>query len=92
MQLLWQVKKSFLLFTVIKLNICAVLLKFIEIFESQNYMEKIKKIEEITRREMEGFSDERIQEIRIMGACVCVEVRGFFNKGISRLRLQTRCL
>ena len=37
-------------------------------------MGKIRNIEAITRREMEGFSDPRIKEIRIMGACVCVEV------------------
>lgn len=37
-------------------------------------MSKIRKIEEITRREMEGFADQRIKEIRIMGACVCIEV------------------
>lgn len=54
---------------------CAVSLRSIELFESQNYMEKIRRIEEITRREMEGFSDERIKEIRIMGACVCIEVK-----------------
>ena len=53
---------------------CSVALKSIEIFESQDYMAKIHRIEEITRREMEGFSDPRIKEIRIMGACVCIEV------------------
>ena len=53
---------------------CSVALKSIEIFESQDYMAKIRRIEEITRREMEGFSDPRIKEIRIMGACVCIEV------------------
>lgn len=54
---------------------CSVALKSIEIFEQQNYMEKIRRIEAITRREMEGFSDDRIREIRILGGCVCVEVR-----------------
>lgn len=53
---------------------CSVALKSIELFESQDYMLKIHKIEKITRREMEGFSDSRIKEIRIMGACVCIEV------------------
>lgn len=37
-------------------------------------MEKIHRIEEITRLEMAGFTDPRIREIRIMGACVCIEV------------------
>lgn len=53
---------------------CSVALKSIELFENQDYMSKIHRIEEITRREMEGFTDPRIKEIRIMGACVCVEV------------------
>ncbi|MGN0431563.1 MAG: adenosylmethionine--8-amino-7-oxononanoate transaminase [Lachnospiraceae bacterium] len=54
---------------------CSVALKSIEIFEAQNYMQKIRRIEEITRREMEGFEDPRIKEVRIMGGCVCVEVK-----------------
>ena len=53
---------------------CSVALKSIEVFEQQDYMVKIHRIEEITRREMKDFSDPRIREIRIMGACVCLEV------------------
>lgn len=53
---------------------CSVALKSIELFESQNYMGKIARIEAITRRELSGFSDPRIREIRIMGGCVCIEV------------------
>lgn len=53
---------------------CRAALASIELFETQDYMAKIKRIEEITRREMEGFSDPRIKEIRIMGGCVCMEV------------------
>lgn len=53
---------------------CSVALKSIELFESGNYMDKIARIEAITRRELEGFSDPRIREIRIMGGCVCIEV------------------
>lgn len=53
---------------------CSVALKSIELFEQQDYMSKIRRIEEITRREMEGFTDSRIKEIRIMGGCVCIEV------------------
>ena len=53
---------------------CAVALKGIEIFERENYMEKIKKIKEISKREMLGFSDERIKEVRVIGGCTCVEV------------------
>ncbi|MBP3458637.1 MAG: adenosylmethionine--8-amino-7-oxononanoate transaminase [Lachnospiraceae bacterium] len=53
---------------------CSVALKSIELFEKEDYMSKIRRIEEITRREMEGFTDPRIREVRIMGGCVCVEV------------------
>ena len=53
---------------------CSVALKGIELFESQDYMSKIKKIEEITHREMYDFTDPRIKEVRIMGGCICVEV------------------
>lgn len=54
---------------------CSVALRSIELFEEENYMEKIRRIEEITRREMAGFSDPRIKEVRIMGGCVCIEVK-----------------
>ena len=37
-------------------------------------MEKIQRIEEVTRLEMAGFTDPRIREIRILGGCVCIEV------------------
>jgi adenosylmethionine-8-amino-7-oxononanoate aminotransferase len=53
---------------------CSVALKSIELFETQDYMSKIQRIENITRREMEGFTDPRIKEVRIMGGCVCIEV------------------
>lgn len=53
---------------------CSVALKSIELFEKYDYMSKIHKIEEITRREMEGFTAPGIKEIRIMGGCVCIEV------------------
>ena len=53
---------------------CSVALKSIELFENEDYMGKIKRIEEITKREIADFSDERIKEVRVMGGCVCVEV------------------
>ncbi len=53
---------------------CSVALASIELFETQDYMAKIRRIEEITRREMDGFSDPRIRDLRIMGGCVCLEV------------------
>lgn len=53
---------------------CSVALKSIELFEKEDYITKIRRIEQITRREMEGFTDPRIKEVRMMGGCVCVEV------------------
>lgn len=54
---------------------CSVALKSIELFEQEDYMSKIRRIEAITRREMAGFVDDRIKEVRVMGGCVCVEVK-----------------
>lgn len=54
---------------------CSVALKSVELFENENYMDKIKKIEAITRREMSGLKDDRIADVRMMGGCVCVEVK-----------------
>ena len=53
---------------------CAAALKGIEIFEREDYMSKIARIETISKREMLGFSDPRIKEVRVMGGCTCVEV------------------
>ena len=53
---------------------CAAALKSIELFEREDYLAKISRIEQWTRHEMEGFSDPRIKEVRIMGGCVCIEV------------------
>ncbi|MBQ9368054.1 MAG: adenosylmethionine--8-amino-7-oxononanoate transaminase [Victivallales bacterium] len=54
---------------------CRVALKSIELFERDHYLEKIAAIERIYRQELEGFTDPRIREIRIMGGCACIEVR-----------------
>ena len=53
---------------------CSVALTSIEVFQQDDYMAKIRRIEAITRRELAGFSDARVKEVRIMGGCVCVEV------------------
>lgn len=53
---------------------CSAALASIEIFEREDYMSKIRHMEEITRRELEGFSSPLIKEIRIMGGCSCIEV------------------
>lgn len=54
---------------------CSVALKSIELFENEHYMDKIQRIAEITRREMENFTDSRIEDVRMMGGCVCIEVK-----------------
>lgn len=54
---------------------CSVALKSIELFEQENYMEKIRRITEITRRELKGFESPKVKEVRIMGGCVCLEVK-----------------
>lgn len=53
---------------------CAAALKGIEIFEREDYMSKIARIEAISKREMLDFADPRIKEVRVMGGCTCVEV------------------
>ena len=54
---------------------CAAALKSIELFERDDYMSKIKAIEETTRREVADFEDPRVREVRGLGACVCFEAR-----------------
>ena len=53
---------------------CSAALKSIQLFEEEDYMAKIRRITEITREEMSGFTAPQIKEIRIMGGCVCIEV------------------
>lgn len=53
---------------------CSVALQSIELFENNDYISKIRTIERITKRELRTFFDSRVKEIRIMGACVCIEV------------------
>lgn len=53
---------------------CAAALKSIEIFRREDYMGKIARIEEISRREMAGFTAKGVKEVRTLGACTCIEV------------------
>lgn len=53
---------------------CRLALQSIALFEEQDYLAKIRRVEQITRRELAGFSHPSIREIRIMGGCVCIEV------------------
>ncbi len=54
---------------------CSTALASIRLFEEGRYLDRIARIEAISRREMADLSDDRIKEIRIMGGCVCVEVK-----------------
>lgn len=54
---------------------CAAALASISLFENEHYMDKIAKIESIERRELADFHDERVRDVRIMGACACIEVK-----------------
>lgn len=54
---------------------CSVALKSIELFEQENYMEKIRRITEITKGELKGFESPKVKEVRVMGGCVCLEVK-----------------
>lgn len=54
---------------------CAVSRVSIELFERENYLEKIAHIEAQTHGALDTLSDERIKEIRIMGGCACIEVK-----------------
>ncbi len=53
---------------------CSVALKSIEIFERDNYMDKIAHIEKFTREYMSDLCDERVKEVRVLGGMVCAEV------------------
>lgn len=53
---------------------CAMSLKSIEVFFKEDYMTKIQNIEDILKRELKGFDSDYIKDIRIMGACACIEV------------------
>ena len=52
---------------------CSVALKSIEIFERDNYISKIKRIEEIAKDSMKNFSANGVKEVRIIGGCICIE-------------------
>lgn len=54
---------------------CVAALKSIELFEKNDYMSKIKHITEIFHEQMDGFTHESIKEVRMMGGCLCIEVK-----------------
>lgn len=55
---------------------CSVALASIDLFEKENYLQKIARIEALARNELdrpELHADPRIKDIRIMGGCLCIE-------------------
>jgi adenosylmethionine---8-amino-7-oxononanoate aminotransferase len=53
---------------------CAVALESIRIFERDDYLAKIRRIEEILREELLGLRADTIRETRVFGACGVIEV------------------
>lgn len=53
---------------------CSIALKSLEIFIRDGYMKKISNIERILNRELKGLKSDKIKDVRIMGACACIEV------------------
>lgn len=68
---------------------CAVALKSIEIFERENYLEKIKVIENLLKLSFKDFHSSKVRDIRILGGCLCIEVydpvslKGFYRYAIE---------
>lgn len=53
---------------------CTVALKSIEIFQREDYISKIKWIESKLKANFKDFSSDKVKEVRILGACLCIEV------------------
>ena len=53
---------------------CAAASASIELYDQLDVTARARHMEEIAKRELNGFTDPRIREIRIMGGCACIEV------------------
>ena len=53
---------------------CAAASASIELYDQLEVTARARHMEEIAKRELSGFTDPRIREIRIMGGCACIEV------------------
>lgn len=56
-------------------------LESINLFEKENFLEKVKNIENIAKKEFSNVSNSNVLEIRIIGACFCIELKN--NKNIK---------
>ena len=52
---------------------CSAALAAIDLFEAENCLQRVQHIESLARRELNSLSDRRIRDIRILGACICIE-------------------
>jgi len=52
---------------------CSVALASLEIFEQENYLQKIARINEILKEELLGFEAKGVRETRVLGACGVIE-------------------
>jgi adenosylmethionine-8-amino-7-oxononanoate aminotransferase len=52
---------------------CRAALASLEIFESENYLQKIAGINEILKEELSGFEACGVKETRVLGACGVIE-------------------
>jgi len=63
---------------------CSVALASLKIFESENYLQKIARINEILKSELLGFSAKGVKETRVLGACGVIETETeAVHKGIQ---------
>jgi adenosylmethionine-8-amino-7-oxononanoate aminotransferase len=63
---------------------CAVALAGIELFEQENYLQKINDIEKQLKRELLSFTHPSIREVRVLGAIAVIEVHDASSlKGIQ---------
>jgi adenosylmethionine-8-amino-7-oxononanoate aminotransferase len=53
---------------------CSVSIASMELFDSENILEKVAQIEAIFKEEMQNFSHKHIKEIRIIGAILAIEL------------------
>jgi adenosylmethionine-8-amino-7-oxononanoate aminotransferase len=53
---------------------CAVAIESIKVFEEENYLSKIRKIESHLKLAFQDFTHSKIKSIRVFGACACIEL------------------
>jgi adenosylmethionine-8-amino-7-oxononanoate aminotransferase len=63
---------------------CAASLKSLEIFQRENYLEKIDKIQNILEAELGSINSDRIKSVRVFGVTGVIEVKeANFLKGFQ---------